>query len=109
MLRWMCMPAVIGATFVDFNSRPKVPPQVPKMLGMLRREWAPEALAVSFKLETDEQLLVDKARGCVHCSPPLTMPGQTGCCSRLAHAVPANAQGCRPPELLLVCSTLQYT
>ncbi len=35
--------------------------QVPKMLGVLRREWAPEALAVSFKLETDEQLLLDKA------------------------------------------------
>lgn len=31
------------------------------MLGVLRRDWAPEALAVSFKLETDEQLLLDKA------------------------------------------------
>lgn len=30
------------------------------MLGVLRREWAPDALAVSFKLETDEQLLLDK-------------------------------------------------
>jgi hypothetical protein len=30
------------------------------MLGALHRDWAPAALAVSFKLETDEQLLVDK-------------------------------------------------
>ena len=37
--------------------------QVPKVLGVLRREWAPAALAVSFKLETDEQLLVHKVRG----------------------------------------------
>ena len=32
------------------------------MLGALHRDWAPAALAVSFKLETDEQLLVDKVR-----------------------------------------------
>jgi hypothetical protein len=34
------------------------------MLGALHRDWAPAALAVSFKLETDEQLLVDKVRRC---------------------------------------------
>lgn len=34
--------------------------QVPKMLGVLRRAWAPEAFIVSFKLETDEGLLITK-------------------------------------------------
>ena len=32
-------------------------PQVPKMLGLLRKDWAPLAFHVSFKLETDEQIL----------------------------------------------------
>ena len=34
--------------------------QVPKMLGSLRHMWAPEAFLVSFKLETDEGLLISK-------------------------------------------------
>ena len=34
--------------------------QVPKMLGTLRSAWAPEAFIVSFKLETDEQILKSK-------------------------------------------------
>jgi hypothetical protein len=34
--------------------------QVPKMLGTLRSTWAPEAFIVSFKLETDEQILKSK-------------------------------------------------
>ena len=34
--------------------------QVPKMLGTLRSTWAPEAFIVSFKLETDEQILIKK-------------------------------------------------
>ncbi|KAK9813822.1 hypothetical protein WJX73_000218 [Symbiochloris irregularis] len=37
--------------------------KVPKMLGVLRHHWAPEAFIVSFKLETDERILMDKARG----------------------------------------------
>lgn len=36
--------------------------QVPKMLGALRRDWCPRALIVSFKLETDDALLIRKAR-----------------------------------------------
>jgi phosphopantothenate-cysteine ligase len=36
--------------------------KVPKMLGSLRREWAPEAFVVSFKLETSAPLLESKAR-----------------------------------------------
>lgn len=33
------------------------------MLGLLTQQWAPQALVVSFKLETDEGILLDKARG----------------------------------------------
>ncbi|KAK3246574.1 hypothetical protein CYMTET_43888 [Cymbomonas tetramitiformis] len=36
---------------------------VPKMLGALRKEWAPQAFHVSFKLETDEEILAYKAVG----------------------------------------------
>lgn len=36
--------------------------QVPKMLGALRHEWSPAAMVVSFKLETDIQILLQKAR-----------------------------------------------
>ena len=34
---------------------------VPKMLGVLTKEWAPDAFIVSFKLETDETILIKKA------------------------------------------------
>ena len=34
---------------------------VPKLLGTLRHSWAPEALVVSFKLETDPDMLLRKA------------------------------------------------
>ncbi|KXZ55045.1 hypothetical protein GPECTOR_3g204 [Gonium pectorale] len=34
---------------------------VPKMLGVLVHEWAPKAFVVSFKLETDQRILVYKA------------------------------------------------
>ncbi|NXM27225.1 PPCS ligase, partial [Oxyruncus cristatus] len=35
---------------------------VPKMLSPLVRDWAPEAFVISFKLETDPQILIDKSR-----------------------------------------------
>lgn len=35
--------------------------QVPKMLSVLRKEWAPAAFCVSFKLETDPDVLLQKA------------------------------------------------
>ncbi|XP_019258740.1 PREDICTED: phosphopantothenate--cysteine ligase 2-like [Nicotiana attenuata] len=35
--------------------------QVPKMLSMLRNEWAPMAFYISFKLETDQDILLAKA------------------------------------------------
>lgn len=36
--------------------------QVPKCLGLIRAEWAPECFRVSFKLETDQSRLIPKAR-----------------------------------------------
>lgn len=39
--------------------------QVPKCLGLLRNEWAPDAFHVSFKLETDEELLLKKAKAAI--------------------------------------------
>ncbi|KNC80285.1 hypothetical protein SARC_07350 [Sphaeroforma arctica JP610] len=36
--------------------------QVPKMLHTLTREWCPNAYIISFKLETDDKLLVPKAK-----------------------------------------------
>ncbi|XP_072977893.1 phosphopantothenate--cysteine ligase 2-like [Typha angustifolia] len=35
--------------------------QVPKMLSVLRKEWAPSAFCISFKLETDPNILLQKA------------------------------------------------
>ncbi|KAH9679785.1 phosphopantothenate--cysteine ligase 1 [Citrus sinensis] len=35
--------------------------QVPKMLSVLRKEWAPMAFCISFKLETDAEILLEKA------------------------------------------------
>lgn len=37
--------------------------QVPKMLPVLRHVWAPSCMIVSFKLETDESILLGKVRG----------------------------------------------
>ena len=39
--------------------------RVPKCLGLLTKHWAPSAYCVSFKLETDESILIDKARAAV--------------------------------------------
>jgi phosphopantothenate-cysteine ligase len=36
--------------------------QVPKLLGVLTSAWAPHAYVISFKLETDSEILVTKAR-----------------------------------------------
>ena len=38
---------------------------VPKVMGLLRRKWAPDAFVCSFKLETDMALLRRKAEGAV--------------------------------------------
>lgn len=36
--------------------------RVPKALGIIRRYWLPEAMITSFKLETDESILLEKAQ-----------------------------------------------
>jgi phosphopantothenate---cysteine ligase (ATP) len=36
--------------------------QTPKLLGVLRKDWAPSAFCVSFKLETNRKILLKKAR-----------------------------------------------
>ena len=38
---------------------------VPKVMGLLRRQWAPDAFVCSFKLETEKELLRKKAEGAV--------------------------------------------
>lgn len=62
--------------------------QVPKTLGVLRHQWAPRAVVISFKLETDERILVDKA------SASLRLYG--------LHAVVANMLHTRKDRVLLV-------
>ena len=37
--------------------------RVPKMLGALRHHWCPSAMVVSFKLETDQHILLHKVGG----------------------------------------------
>jgi len=39
--------------------------QVPKTLHLLTSSWAPEAFVVSFKLETDENILISKAQAAI--------------------------------------------
>ncbi|KAL3139989.1 hypothetical protein ABBQ38_004275 [Trebouxia sp. C0009 RCD-2024] len=61
---------------------------VPKMLGTLRSTWAPEAFIVSFKLETDEQILISKAAGSIK--------------NYNVHAVVANILETRMNQVLIV-------
>jgi phosphopantothenate-cysteine ligase len=39
--------------------------KVPKALGVVRYSWLPESMIVSFKLETDESILIEKARNSI--------------------------------------------
>eukprot|EP00300_Choanocystis_sp_HF-7_P001228 c10991_g1_i2.p1 GENE.c10991_g1_i2~~c10991_g1_i2.p1 ORF type:complete len:136 (-),score=38.91 c10991_g1_i2:23-430(-) len=39
---------------------------VPKILGLIKQEWAPNAMLVSFKLETNSNILLAKAAGAIH-------------------------------------------
>ncbi|EPY50571.1 phosphopantothenate-cysteine ligase [Schizosaccharomyces cryophilus OY26] len=50
-----------GKDKLELTMRP-----VPKFLRYLVDSWAPEALIISFKLETDENILIDKARTALH-------------------------------------------
>lgn len=36
--------------------------QVPKLLGEVRSHWCPSAMCISFKLETDQAILIKKAK-----------------------------------------------
>lgn len=38
---------------------------VPKVMGLIRESWAPDAFVVSFKLETDKDILRQKAQGAI--------------------------------------------
>jgi hypothetical protein len=38
---------------------------VPKNLGLIKQEWNPDTVLISFKLETDEQLLEQKAKAAI--------------------------------------------
>jgi len=64
--------------------------QVPKLLGVLRKEWAPNAMVVSFKLETDHNILIKKAKDAI------TKYG--------VHLVVANELHSRYEEVFLVSS-----
>ncbi|DBA67058.1 hypothetical protein WJX79_002618 [Trebouxia sp. C0005] len=66
---------------------------VPKMLGTLRSTWAPEAFIVSFKLETDEQILKSKAIGSIR--------------NYNVHAVVANILETRMKQVLIVRTNLE--
>jgi hypothetical protein len=43
------------------------------MLGVLRREWAPDAFVVSFKLETDDHILIEKVPTASRLVPPILL------------------------------------
>ncbi|KAG6611279.1 uncharacterized protein IUM83_12645 [Phytophthora cinnamomi] len=65
--------------------------QVPKMLGVLRRTWAPQSFVVSFKLETDWDILRKKARQAI--------------AKYAMHLVVANELHSRFDEVLLITDT----
>ncbi|RLN36629.1 hypothetical protein BBJ28_00020689 [Nothophytophthora sp. Chile5] len=65
--------------------------QVPKMLGVLRHTWAPQAFVVSFKLETDWEILRQKAKQAIT--------------KYAMHLVVANELHSRFDEVLLVTET----
>lgn len=44
---------------------------VPKCLPLLRQDWAPHAFVVSFKLETDPEMLMKKALGAIDKCVPI--------------------------------------
>ncbi|KAL6757555.1 DNA/pantothenate metabolism flavoprotein [Haematococcus lacustris] len=62
--------------------------KVPKMLGLLTRQWCPAAMVVSFKLETDTHILVAKAAAALQ--------------TYGVHAVVANLLETRKDRVLLV-------
>ncbi|XAR48600.1 Phosphopantothenate--cysteine ligase [Bertholletia excelsa] len=69
--------------------------QVPKMLSVLRKDWAPMAFCISFKLETDIKILLDKADMALH--------------KYKMHAVVANELLTRKEEVTVVTSSEKIT
>ncbi|KAH0843469.1 hypothetical protein HID58_092010 [Brassica napus] len=65
--------------------------QVPKMLSILRTNWAPQAFCISFKLETDSKILIDKATKALG--------------KYKVHAVVANELSTRKEEVVVVSSS----
>lgn len=49
-----------GSNTLDLSLKP-----VPKTLGYVRDLWCPDAMSVSFKLETDSNMLMKKAKGSI--------------------------------------------
>ncbi|XP_056858707.1 phosphopantothenate--cysteine ligase 1 isoform X2 [Raphanus sativus] len=65
--------------------------QVPKMLSILRTNWAPKAFCISFKLETDSKILIEKATKALQ--------------KYKVHAVVANELSTRKEEVVVVSSS----
>ncbi|RHN68572.1 putative phosphopantothenate--cysteine ligase [Medicago truncatula] len=69
--------------------------QVPKMLSVIRKDWAPQAFCVSFKLETDSSILVNKANAALE--------------KYKMHAVVANELATRKEQVVVVTSAEKIT
>ncbi|KAL1200560.1 Phosphopantothenate--cysteine ligase 2 [Cardamine amara subsp. amara] len=65
--------------------------QVPKMISILRSNWAPKAFCISFKLETDSKILIEKATKALR--------------KYKVHAVVANELSTRKEEVVVVSSS----
>ncbi|KAL0728742.1 hypothetical protein Bca4012_024835 [Brassica carinata] len=65
--------------------------QVPKMLSVLRTSWASKAFCISFKLETDSKILIEKATKALQ--------------KYRVHAVVANELSTRKEEVVVVSSS----
>ncbi|RDX76331.1 Phosphopantothenate--cysteine ligase 2, partial [Mucuna pruriens] len=69
--------------------------QVPKMLSVLRKDWAPRAFCISFKLETDSNILLNKAGAALE--------------KYKMHAVVANELSSRKEQVVVVTSAEKIT
>ncbi|KAG5036303.1 hypothetical protein AAZX31_04G234700 [Glycine max] len=69
--------------------------QVPKMLSVLRKDWAPLAFCISFKLETDSNILLNKAGAALE--------------KYKMHAVVANELSTRKEQVVVVTSAEKVT
>ncbi|AES91310.1 putative phosphopantothenate--cysteine ligase [Medicago truncatula] len=69
--------------------------QVPKMLSVLRKDWAPLAFCVSFKLETDSSILLNKANAALE--------------RYKMHAVVANELSTRKEQVLVTTGVEKIT